>query len=359
MDQICVGFFVFQSSILVKANTTKEMTMDKIHLIHKKMTGTLLPNEEKKLQMWLRDNPQNQKQMERIEAAWDAIDVAEAQSIDIDSKWMAFQNRIASQEELVKHLSRTQNRFIEYLFPVHSRFRFSGLAVAVVLIVSALVWFVQQHMFSPDEWRAAYGEQISTYLPDGSLFWLNSGSILKWEQCDDVRLVTLVGEAFFDVEKADVPFVVKTENASIRVVGTRFNVWAREETRISVQQGIVELESYLKNVQKKMLLIGQLGVVDASGQMMPVANVDINHYFGWIEGKLVFEKMPIPEVIAELERHFNVSIDLQNPALQERTLTATFNQLPVQSVLKSICVMLDAVCYQDTEKDYRIQNCLN
>ena len=105
-----------------------------------------------------------------------------------------------------------------------------------------------------------------------------------------------------------------------------------------------------------MLQMGQLGVVDASGQMMPVTHIDMNYYWGWIEGKLVFEKTPISEVFAELERRFNVSIDLQTPTLQERTLTATFYQLPVQSVLKSICVMLGAVCYQDRERAYRIQN---
>ena len=216
IDQIGVGFFTFQSSILLKAIKTKELTMGKIHLIHKKITGTLLPNERKELQMWLQSNPENRKQMERIEAMWDAIDVSETASIDIDSKWMAFQNRIANQKESVKHVSKRRCSLIEYLFPVHARFRLSGLAVGVVLIVSTWVWFSQQHVSSPDEWRAAYGEQISNHLPDRSLFWLNSGSTLQWKQHDNVRFVTLDGEAFFDVEKTDIPFVIKTENASIR-----------------------------------------------------------------------------------------------------------------------------------------------
>ena len=83
----------------------------------------------------------------------------------------------------------------------------------------------------------------SIALPDGSVVLLNSNSELVYDKDFDDRLVTMQGEAFFKVQKSDVPFVVQTSNGKITVLGTSFNVKEdKEQLEVEVETGSVEVK---------------------------------------------------------------------------------------------------------------------
>src|SRR5690606_28191969 len=84
-------------------------------------------------------------------------------------------------------------------------------------------------------------EVLSVLLSDGSQVWLDAGAELSF--ADDfnrsLRQVNIKGEAYFDVAKSvqqdkRIPFIVQTSLQKIEVLGTQFNVNAREDSEQSI-----------------------------------------------------------------------------------------------------------------------------
>ena len=78
------------------------------------------------------------------------------------------------------------------------------------------------------------GSKSKIQLPDGSTVWLNAGSKLTYTKDfgKEIREVTLIGEAFFDVTKMkEKPFIIHTSSINIKVLGTAFNVKAYPEDK--------------------------------------------------------------------------------------------------------------------------------
>jgi transmembrane sensor len=94
-----------------------------------------------------------------------------------------------------------------------------------------------------------------------------------------------------------------------------------------------------------------------SGNVLPQEpqSVDTDHMLGWLENKLVFVRSPLKEIIGELQRYYDLPIETMNPELNEKTLTATFENLPIETVLSSICLTLD-VQYTVDNETYRIMD---
>ena len=124
----------------------------------------------------------------------------------------------------------------------------SGLAAAAVLLLlltGAVTW-----VGLPTGVEAPPGTMASFTLPDGSTADLNSGSRLEWRRSllpwgDPSRTFRLEGEAYLSVVSSSRPFVVETFNARITVLGTRFNVRAREgiepTTEVVLEEGRVQV----------------------------------------------------------------------------------------------------------------------
>lgn len=85
-------------------------------------------------------------------------------------------------------------------------------------------------------------------LPDGSVAYLNENSSIEYDEDFSPRNIEMTGEVFFDVEKGDVPFIVKTELGKVLVLGTKFNVKSDDKDMdVEVQSGNVEVKAKGKN----------------------------------------------------------------------------------------------------------------
>lgn len=81
-------------------------------------------------------------------------------------------------------------------------------------------------------------------LPDGSVVYLNHHSAVDYDKDFEARIVEITGEAFFEVAKANIPFVVKTVHGEVKVLGTEFNVkTAADELEVEVEEGVVEMKA--------------------------------------------------------------------------------------------------------------------
>jgi ferric-dicitrate binding protein FerR (iron transport regulator) len=183
------------------------------------------------------------------------------------------------------------------------------------------------------------GEKSMVKLPDGTEVWLNANSRLVYNSFSaSSRQVELKGEAFFKVthnEKA--PFVVKTNECDIKVLGTTFNVMAYDEfgrKEITLLEGKVDVLTDTKN---QVLKPGQSLVL--KDHQMQVAEVNTAQASAWVDNKFNFKDIPLSELIKRLENWYDVDIELNNPSGREVNYTGTFkNEETIWQVLDAIKV---------------------
>ena len=164
------------------------------------------------------------------------------------------------------------------------------------------------------------GEQTTALLPDGSKVTLNvDGSIsykpLEWFVS---RKVKLEGEAFFEVKHGS-RFCVQSGSNRVYVLGTTFNVYARDEMyRVACLSGKVSVQAGGASavLSPNMQATFRKGKLNIDNGIAPnVAN-------GWMQGLFVFVETPLPEVIAEVERRYNITVTSDyNP---DRLYSGTF-----------------------------------
>jgi len=183
------------------------------------------------------------------------------------------------------------------------------------------------------------GEKSMVKLPDGSEVWLNANSRLVYNSFSaSHRQVKLKGEAFFKVahnEKA--PFVVKTNECDIKVLGTTFNVMAYDEfgrKEITLLDGKVNV---LSDGNEQVLKPGQALIL--KDHHTEIAEVNAPQSSAWVDNKFNFKDIPLSELMKRLENWYDVDITLENPSGREVNYTGTFkNEETIWQVLDAIQV---------------------
>ncbi|MDR3219464.1 MAG: FecR domain-containing protein [Dysgonamonadaceae bacterium] len=157
------------------------------------------------------------------------------------------------------------------------------------------------------------GELRTVNLPDSSKVQLNAGSILIYPQhFGQTRNVYLNGEAYFSVaQDKKHPFIVKTTDLNVEVLGTVFDV----STFANDEQAVVTLESGIVNVQFRdnrhpavtLLPNEQVRFHHASGTVEKQA-VKVAPVIAWTQGNLIIQRMSIEEIAKIIERKYNLKI---------------------------------------------------
>jgi hypothetical protein len=168
-----------------------------------------------------------------------------------------------------------------------------------------------------------YGNQSKVVLADNSVVWLNAGSRLVYPTSfsGKTREVILFGEAFFEVSKNQkMPFVVKTTDLEIRVLGTKFNISAYSEDKIVqtvLTEGSVAIRRKNARFYEKELVLkpNQLASFNRISNETKVYEVDIDYYTLWIKGLLSFDEVDYNRILKKVERFYNVRINFAEPNL--------------------------------------------
>ena len=181
--------------------------------------------------------------------------------------------------------------------------------------------------------KIPYGKTFNVKLSDGTVVYLNSGTILKYPVKfikGMNREVFLDGEAYFDVSKDKLhPFIVNANAMNVRVLGTKFNVSSyKEDKEIStvLVEGSVSLSNDAKPNKKALLTPGYKGVCNKTSTGISLEKVDTKLYTDWMDGEVVFRKSTFNEMIKKLERSYNVTIKNNNSALDVVKFNASFNK---------------------------------
>ncbi|MFV8465058.1 FecR family protein [Flavobacterium sp. LB1P62] len=181
--------------------------------------------------------------------------------------------------------------------------------------------------------KIPYGKTFNVKLSDGTVVYLNSGTVLKYPVKfikGMNREVFLDGEAYFDVRKDKLhPFIVNANAMNVKVLGTKFNVSSyKEDTEIStvLVEGSVSLSNDEKPNKKALLTPGYKGVWNKSSTGISLEKVDTKLYTDWMNGEVVFRKSTFNEIIKKLERSYNVTIQNNNRELDAVKINASFNK---------------------------------
>ncbi len=161
--------------------------------------------------------------------------------------------------------------------------------------------------------------------------------------------VYLDGDAYFEVAHDHKrPFRVHTGNAVTEVIGTKFGVRAREgesAVQVAVAEGRVALSSpgpLSTNAEsgneegRAVLERGDVGRLASDGRASVAHGIDVSRILAWTEGRLAFERTPLPEVLAELDRWFDRDFVLGDSSLAGLKLTTS---LRGDSLAEAIAVL--------------------
>lgn len=159
------------------------------------------------------------------------------------------------------------------------------------------------------------GGRYHITLPDGTQVWLNSASSLTYPTVfdDSSRTVSLRGEGFFEVVPDKLPFKVKTTGQTVMVLGTRFNVNAYQNepgVTTTLVSGSVEIALNRGRVSRLQLKPGEQAIV--SDKTIKVRKVALPIYTAWKDGDFRFRETPLPEVLRQLERWYDIEVDYHN-----------------------------------------------
>jgi transmembrane sensor len=154
------------------------------------------------------------------------------------------------------------------------------------------------------------GGQFQITLPDGTKVWLNAATSLRFPTAfaANERIVELTGEAYFEVQKDRArPFTVKINDASVRVLGTHFNVMAysdEEEMKTTLLEGSVKVT---KAGSEALLTPGQQAVVKGSSQVQIIKEADTDEAIAWKNGYFQFSKID-EKALRQVSRWYNVDV---------------------------------------------------
>jgi transmembrane sensor len=200
-------------------------------------------------------------------------------------------------DRVVSHKKR-----LPKVIPLYKTF----LRVAAILIVAAGLFFIARNMM-PVTQSAANGQIATFSLPDQSEVVLNAGSEIQYKKWgwNNNRTLELDGEAYFKVAKGQ-KFEVNTTLGKVTVLGTQFDVKARgNRFDVSCYEGRVRVD------------YGKFQTVITRGQSVSFTNgqpIEVPQPTAaepeWLDGKLVFNKETLPAIIAELNRQYDVTIEL-------------------------------------------------
>ncbi|WP_316817598.1 FecR family protein [Pedobacter nyackensis] len=184
------------------------------------------------------------------------------------------------------------------------------------------------------------GGQYQVHLPDGTAVWLNSASSLKYPvnfSAFKERGVELKGEAYFEVAKDQKhPFIVKSDQQVVKVLGTHFNVntYADEPSvKTTLLEGSVKVSS--ANMTERTLKPGQQADLTNSGALN-VFNVDTELSVAWKNKQFMFESEKIETVMRMIERWYDVDVEYTGEKTEERFGGAVSRFDHVSKVLKSL-----------------------
>jgi len=299
------------------------------------ITGNIAPERRKEVFLFLKEETGNEELYRKAKITWALMSSTKKMTdYEIEKSYKKLHSRISSK------------RGFRLILPLYLRY---AAAIVFLMGVSAVMFYLSRQNFTDFSAKLSYtsvvadkGQISKVILPDSSVVWLNSGTTLTYDNnySFENRNLDLTGQAFLEVKRnVNLPLIVAAGNLKVKVLGTRFDVKAYpddNEVKVALVSGKVELLSSVDKSFNYKLEPGQLAEFEPQSGGMEIKNVESSKFSSWKEGDLVFEDTPMAEVLKELERKFDIEIEVNNPDVYKTVFNANFKNESLKEVLEYI-----------------------
>lgn len=268
---------------------------------------------------------------------WKALqDRKDEKEIDTDKAWKNVNSR------LIKSGSLSVTRSYRIISMRSTFMRVAAAGLILVSLGTAALYLGKSDTLSKKIVIATNNDQknFRVDLPDGSSIVMNRNSVLTYRTNFGKRSrnAGLSGEAFFEIAPdAAKPFIIDAGKASIKVVGTSFNIITSNRdsaVEVYVKTGKVVLSD--NTLDSNILLeTGDVGTM-STGVSGKTVNNDPN-YMSWNTGLLVYDGQKLDIVFKDLKRVYNMDIVADDPDILEETWTSPIDNQPQETIIRLIC----------------------
>ncbi|OEK04562.1 FecR family protein [Roseivirga misakiensis] len=234
-------------------------------------------------------------------------------------------------------LERLKNKQKQTLKPTAKVIKFPQVfryaAAAVIILGAYLIYQVAQPKY--EVYKTIAGQIETIVLPDKSIVTLNANSTLKYnpDKFDENRHLELSGEAFFEVTKG-INFEVETDQGIVKVLGTSFNIWNREN--------LLDVICYTGKVNVSEKSYTQ-DLTPGDGVRLINGNFDrlldqnqLNTRPLWItEGITTLDAVTMKEALNELSNIYGIEI-ISNKSQEALPYTGTFPNTELETAIRLV-----------------------
>lgn len=285
------------------------------------LEGSISLDDKKILRSWIDKSDENRRYFKERVKVWQLAGTIGKERFHKDLAFEAFKSRIGSeneQREATARIIRLQ-RIYKYV------------ACFLLLLLAGGVSFFLANGSQSNQHLELLAYVVNTPakskmkvdLPDGSVVWLNASSKLSYDNQFGLtnRHIELEGEAYFEIAKnKQLPLVVFSEDAEVKVLGTKFNVsnYSEDaEIQVALLEGSVEFAD--RRINKNVVLKpDQMVCLDKLNRNLKLKSIKAVDYNGWINNKLFFDEEPLEQIAKVLERTMGVDISFEQEGLKKQ-----------------------------------------
>ena len=314
-------------------------------LIAKYLAGEASPEEAIALDDWL-EVPANRMHFRALQKMWEASFPSRSyRPVHLENAWAKVEQRkhAGLKTPATRRLAKSNAIF--------------KIAASVLLILTFGGIFYLYQAKKPQDISLSSGDSLKhIHFEDQSMAILNRNSNLVYPQsfANEQREVQFTkGEAFFNITPdAAKPFIIRTEIATIKVLGTAFNVLVKADTlEVSVDHGKVLVYTSTDSVYLEK---GEAAFLRANDTAFKTQDSNSNAW-AYATHKFVFNNTSISEVFRYVEKAQDCTIHIANPEIGNCKLTATFESVSTDYMLNLITEALNLSVTKNDDRTFTVE----
>lgn len=311
------------------------------------LSGTQTEQQGRDLKEWIDKSEEHRFQFDHLQKYWKER-TKEQKLISHDAIKSKLWNEFLS--------SRTEKRF-QKNWESRRKQAWKIAAVILLLIIPAILFYyhIDETKVNTDialshrvVKQNPSGQKSQIQLSDGSKVWLNAESSLSFSEnfSDSIREVKLVGEAYFEViHDVTRPFIVKTKDISVIVLGTQFNISAYsddEDISVSLVQGSVKVNLGNESSVDTILLKPGFGILyskvtsDITEYSFSEDKLLYNRKTAWKNGNLVFDGQDFESFVKDISRWYGVHVTVTGEPPSHWRIRGEFENEYLTNILNAI-----------------------
>ena len=307
-------------------------------IIISKLRGNLTEEDVPKFEDWVSQRG-NDELFQQLQTVWTNVQNKVAPyEPDLEYYWKELSSRI--NKEVVTPIASDSTHPRSRTISIRLFYRVAVAASILLVLTISGAYYLGRNTLPNEAVCLSYSSMTGkskVILPDGTEVWLHSNTTLSYNSNfqSNRREVTMDGEAYFSVtHDANKPFIVHSNEASVTVHGTKFNVNAYKSSShllVSLYEGSVSMNA---SKQEVLLKPGQEGLYDKFSKTLVAKNGDVEFAKSWTNEKLRFENKNLRYVCRYMAKWYGTDIIVDPAILDNQSYSFTLSGESLEEVVR-------------------------